>query len=125
MDIKLVGGNRLLPTSRCKSGRIINITVNGVPTEAVVNRTEKYTYFQVDGHDLSVTGVLEDGSVHTTEEYIPKVKAPVELDADGNPVKKVRAKAAPKLDENGEPVAKAERTRKPKAEVVEEEAEAA
>ena len=109
MDYRIEGGNRLLPTPRNKSGRVINITLNGEAVEAVVNRTEKYTYFKFQDLDYSVTGVLPDGGEYNVVEYV-KAEKP--------------AKAEPQVDpETGEAVAKPKRSRKKKDDVAEAEAD--
>lgn len=108
-----------------KVGDDIQVTIDGVTGLARKNEKRNLTYVTVGEVAMRVPTILEDGGVYTTEEWTPKTK-PVELDADGNPIKKERKPRAPKAEvvdpETGEVVAKPKKTRKPKVE--EEEAAA-
>lgn len=81
---KLTGGTlvkpaRLNPYKRITKGTTIQVTVNGTPTEAIIDNAGKYTYLNVKGVDYYVTGALAAGSAYESSEFVqepPKPKAP-------------------------------------------------
>lgn len=118
---------RLVEHVMRKIGDDITVTIDGVTGLARKNEKRGLTYVTVGETPMRVSAILEDGGSYTTEVWTPKEKAPVELDADGNPIKKERKPRAPKVaavdPETGEVIEPVKKSRKPKA--AEQEAAAA
>ncbi len=108
-----------------KVGTDITVTIDGVEGLARTNEKRNLTYVTIGETAMRVAAVLEDGGEYTTKEWEAKAKPEPELDADGNPVVKVRKPRVakePVVDAEGNVVEPVKKVRKPKAVVAEAEA---